>query len=180
MTRVDLETFTFSAGSKSQSIDNAVLGPLPKRRLFTMIKNAVFYGLVDTNPYRFRQYDISKFLLYVNGKNVPSEGVTLDMDNEKTSVMCYRTLCEVSGIHHSNTGIQITHVMYINGYFMLLFDRPLDRGASGAHTSLPENSNISIDLQFVKPLPESVTCLLYLKYDSKFVVNFSRKFTTDF
>jgi hypothetical protein len=27
MTRVDLKTFTFSAGSKSRSIDNAVLGP---------------------------------------------------------------------------------------------------------------------------------------------------------
>jgi len=30
MTRVDLKTFTFSAGSKSRSIDNAVLGPLQK------------------------------------------------------------------------------------------------------------------------------------------------------
>jgi hypothetical protein len=27
VTRVDLKTFTFSAGSKSRSVDNAVLGP---------------------------------------------------------------------------------------------------------------------------------------------------------
>ena len=83
MTRNDIKTFTFSAGFKFQSIDNAVLGPLPERLLFTMIKNANFNGSVNTNPYKFRHYDISEFLLYVNWKGVPSEGLTLDMDNEK-------------------------------------------------------------------------------------------------
>ena len=38
--RVDLKTFTFSAGSKSLSIEKAVLGPNTKRLLYTMIKNA--------------------------------------------------------------------------------------------------------------------------------------------
>jgi hypothetical protein len=51
--------------------------------------------------------------------------------------MGYRTLFEGSGIHHSNTGLQIAH-MYINGYFKLLFPLTPDRGASDAHTSLPE------------------------------------------
>ena len=145
-----------------------------------MIKNADFNGSVDTNPYKFRHYYMSEFSLYVNGKRVPSEGLSQDMDNEKTSVMGYRTLFEVSGIHHSNTRLRITHDMYINDYFMLLFYLTPDRGASESHTSLAENGNISIKLQFVKALPESITCLLYLEYDSTVVVNFSRKFTTDF
>ena len=59
---------------------------------------------------------------------MPSEGLSLDMDHERTSVMGYRTLFEGSGIHHSNTGLQITHDMYINGYFLLLFDLTPDRG----------------------------------------------------
>ena len=37
MTRLEHKKFTFSAGSKSLSIDNAVLGPVPKRLLFTMV-----------------------------------------------------------------------------------------------------------------------------------------------
>jgi len=81
ITRVGLKTFAFSAGSKSRSIDNAVL--TPKRLLFTIIKNADFNGFVYTNPYKFRHYDI-EFSLYVNGKRVPSEGLTLDMDHEKS------------------------------------------------------------------------------------------------
>jgi len=163
MTRVDLKTFTFSAWCKSRSIDNAVLGPLPKRLLFTMIKNTEFNGSVDTNPYKFRHYDISLFSLYVNGRRVPSEGLSLEMDHETTSVMCYRTLFEGPGIHHSNTGLQITHDMYINGFFMLLFVLTPDHAASEAHTSLPENVNIGIELQFSRPLPEAITCVLYLE-----------------
>jgi len=105
ITRVDLKTFTFSAGSKCRSIDNAVLDPIPKHLLFTRIKNSDFNGSLDTNPYKFRHY-ISDFSLYVNGKRVPIEGLTLDMDHEQTSAMGYRTLFEGPGIHHSKSGVQ--------------------------------------------------------------------------
>ena len=163
MTRVELKTFTFSAGSKSLSIDNAVLGPVPKRLLFTMVKNADFIGTMDSNPYKFQHYDISDFSLFVNGKQYPNEGLSLGMDHEKTSVMGYRTLFEGSGIHHSNAGHQITHDMFVNGYFMLLFDLTPDQGASEAHTSHPEQGNIRVEMKFAKPLPEAITCLLYLE-----------------
>ena len=67
MSRVELETFTCSAGSKSLFIDNAVLGHVPKHLLFTMVKNADFIGTIDTKPYKFRHYDISDFSIFVNG-----------------------------------------------------------------------------------------------------------------
>jgi len=44
MTRVELKTFTFSA----------VLGPVPKRLHFSMVKNADFTGTTNTNPYKFQ------------------------------------------------------------------------------------------------------------------------------
>jgi hypothetical protein len=87
-----------------------------------MIKNTNFFGSIDTNPYLFRHHDLTHFTMYVNGKQIPNEGLSLGMDHEKTSVMGYRTLFEGSGIHHSNSGLQITHHMYIAVYFMLLFD----------------------------------------------------------
>ena len=83
MTNFILKTSTFSAGLKSRSIDNAVLGLLPKRVLYAMIKNNDINSLVDTNPYNLRYY-ISVFSLYVNGKRLFSEGFTLDMYHEKS------------------------------------------------------------------------------------------------
>jgi len=102
LTRVELKSFTFTPGSNSLSIDNLVLGPITKRILFTMVKNTDFLGAMATNPFNFRHYDLDSFPLSVNGKQIPSEGLSLGMDHEKTSVMVYRTLFEVSGIHHSN------------------------------------------------------------------------------
>jgi len=94
-----------------------------------MVKNADFIGTMDTNPYKFQYYDISDFSLFVKGKHYPNESLSLGMDLEKTSVMGYRTLFGGSGIHHSNAGAEITHDMFLNDYFMLLFHLTPDQGA---------------------------------------------------
>jgi hypothetical protein len=77
--------------------------------------------------------------------------------------MGYRTLFEASGIHHSNSGLQITHEMYIAGYFMLLFDLTPDSGASEGHASQPDSGKIEIEIKFANSLPDAVTCLMYLE-----------------
>jgi len=136
LTRVELKTFTLSSGTQTPSIDNAVLGPVPKRLVYTMVKDNDFLRRMNTNPYFFRHYDLSYFALKVNGKQIPTEGLALNMAHEKTSVMGYRTHFEASGIHHSNSGLQITHDIYINGYFMLLFDLTSDRSASEGHSHI--------------------------------------------
>ena len=51
LTRVELKTFAFSSGTQSVSIDNAVIGRIPKRLLFTMLANKDFVGNMNTNPY---------------------------------------------------------------------------------------------------------------------------------
>jgi hypothetical protein len=76
ITRVELKTFTFASGTQSVSIDNAILGPLPKRILITMLKNKEFLGSVDSNPYNFRHYKVSNFAMYVNSKQIPNEGLS--------------------------------------------------------------------------------------------------------
>jgi len=150
LTSIELKTFTFSSGAQSLSVDNTVLEPVPKRLLFTMVKNTDFLGSINTNIYFFRQYDLSYFPLYVNGKQIPTEGLALNMGHEKTSVMGYRTLIEASGIHHSNSGLQIARDMYINGYFMLLFDLTPGRSASEGHTSHADSGKIRVEWKFSK------------------------------
>ena len=49
-TGVEPQTFTISSGAQSLSIDNNVSGPVPKRLLFTMVKNINFLGSMNTNP----------------------------------------------------------------------------------------------------------------------------------
>jgi hypothetical protein len=55
---------------------------------------------------------------------------------------------KASAIHHSNSGLQITHDMYTAGYVMLLSDLNPDLGASVGLTSHHGNDNIRIELKF--------------------------------
>jgi hypothetical protein len=85
---------------------------------------------MDTNPYFFRHFDLTNFALYVNGKQIPSGGLSLHTRHNKTTLMAHKTLFEESGKHHYNTGLQITPETYINGCFVLLLDLTPDRAAS--------------------------------------------------
>ena len=105
----------------------------------------------------------------MNGKQFPNEGLSLYMDHEKISVTDYRTLFVGSGIHHSNAGHQITHDIFVNGYFILLFVLTTDRRASECQTSHPD-----------KPLPEAITCLLYLKFHNSVLINLAREAVASF
>ena len=100
-----------------------------------MVKNTDSLGTADSNPFKFRHYDLEHFAINVGGKQIASEDLSLDMSKEKTSVMGCRTLFEGSGIHHSNSELQITPVKYINVFFMLVFDLTPDLAASEGHES---------------------------------------------
>jgi len=53
LTGIAQKTSTFSVGSKSLSIDNAFLGPIRKRLLFTMVKITDFIGSLESNVHNF-------------------------------------------------------------------------------------------------------------------------------
>jgi hypothetical protein len=95
-------------------------------------------------------------------------------------MMGYRTLFVGSGIHHSNSGLQITRDMYINGYFMLLFDLTPDHSASEEHASPSKSGNFRIELKFEKPLTDAVGCLVYLEHDGNIQIDRPRTVTFDF
>jgi hypothetical protein len=71
----------------------------------------------------------------------------MNTGHEKTTVMGYRTIFEGSDNHHSNTGLHITHYMFVNEFFMVLRDLTADPSASDGHTSLLEDGNIWIELK---------------------------------
>ena len=95
---------------------------------------------MDTKLYKFQHYDINDFSLFLNGKQYLNDGLSLGMDHEKTSVMGYRILFEGSGIHHSNAGNQITHDMFVNGYFMLLLISQKNRAILRSTSPIPNRA----------------------------------------
>jgi hypothetical protein len=118
--------------------------------------------------------------MFVNGRQVPNETLTFDMGHEKTSVVAYKTVFEVPGIHHSKSGLQVTHNMFINVYFLLLFDLTHDLAVSEGKLSTAESVTICIEITLREALKKAITGLLFLEYDNSMRVDFYLNVTTDF
>jgi len=118
-----------------------------------MVKNTDFLGSRNSNPYNLRHYDLTNFTMYVNRRQIPSESLSLNLGHENTSVKGYAILFEGIGIHQSNSELEKPHDIYINGFFMIVYDLTPDLAASEGHASPPKTGDIRIDFKFSKALP---------------------------
>jgi hypothetical protein len=63
VTHTQIKTFKASSGTQQVSIDNAFLGPIPKRILVGFVKNNALVGSASINPFHFYHYDITSLVL---------------------------------------------------------------------------------------------------------------------
>jgi hypothetical protein len=68
----------------------------------------------------------------------------------------------------------ITPEMFTKGFYVLGFDPTSDREADEEHISLPREGNVRIKARFKKPLPQSVTCILYAEFPGHVEIDNSR------
>jgi hypothetical protein len=66
------------------------------------------------------------------------------------------------------------------GTLYAAFDLTPDSAASKGHVSHPDNGVVRIECIFAHPLPEPITCLLYLEYENTLLGDYSRTVSTDF
>lgn len=145
-----------------------------------MLRNVDFTESAVTNRYLFRHFVLNYFVVYVNGRQVPSEGLSPNKVDTQTCTTTYQTLFCGLGIHHGKTGIYITPTQFIKGIFILNFDLTADGCNSDGHTSLPDNGNIRIELKFEEALAEAMRIILYQESDATTQIDSLRNVTTDF
>ena len=112
LTRVEVKAMTIHSGVHGETLDNIILGQLPKRVILGFVNNKAYNGDYSLNPFNFNHYDINFLSLYVDGVQYPSKPLQPDFGKEKMFVNSYYTLFTGTGIHYSNQGNQITRNEY--------------------------------------------------------------------
>jgi hypothetical protein len=69
--------------------------------------------------------------------------------------------------------------MFTKGFYILGFDLTVDKEADEEHISQPRQGNVRIEARFKKPLPESVTCILYAEFPGHVEIDGSRTVTVE-
>lgn len=182
LTRVEVKSFTMHSGILGDTLDNVILGQLPKRIIMGFVDNKAFNGDRKLNPFNFQNYNINYLSLYVDGVQVPSKPLQPSFKGASPQyVECFHTLYSGTGIHYMNEGLDIDRDDYANGYCLFAFDLTPDLSAHFAgHWNLVKNGTIRIEVRFDKPLTKTINCILYSEFDNVLEIDSSRQVVVDF
>lgn len=172
--RVEVKSFTVSARSNIISLENVVLGQIPTRLVFGMVDTDAFVGRKSKNPFNFKNNNISSFVLFVNGTQIPGEPIEMDFTNNNITARAYSTLFEANGILHANEGNLITLDQFTHGYFLLAFDLTADSTGNASCKSLIDQGTVRIEARFETALTNTITCLAFLEYDTLLEIDKTR------
>lgn len=182
LTRVEVKTFTIHSGLVGESLDNVILGQLPKRIIVGFVDNKAFNGNRKLNPFNFKNYGINFFSLYVDGMQIPSRPLQPNFSKEEPLyVEAFHTLFSGTGVHFLNEGNSISRDGYSNGYCLFAFDLTPDLSANYAgHWNLVKHGSLRLEVRFEKPLDVTVNCIVYGEFDNVLEIDSSRQVIVDF
>lgn len=181
LTRVEVKAISMHAGIHGDTLDNVILGQLPKRIIIGFVDNKAFNGDYGKNPFNFHHYAINYLSLYVDGQQIPSKPLQTDFIDSRMYVDAYHTLFSGSGIHFLNDGNCISRSKYPYGHCLFAFDLTPDLSAnSSTHWNLLRHGSVRIEVRFAGSLPTTINCIVYAEYDNVLEIDSSRQVIVDF
>lgn len=181
LTRVQIKSLVIPSGVQAHSLDNIILGQLPKRVILGFITNKAYNGDRTCNPFNFQNFGINYLSLEVDGGQVAARTLQPDFTGKKLYVDSYQTLFMGTGIHFHNHGNSITREDYPDGYCLFAFDLTPDLSAGNdTHWNLIKHGSVRLDVRFGTALTETINCLVYAEYESILEIDASRQPIVDF
>ncbi len=176
--RCEIKSFTVSKGN-SISLDNIIIGQLPTSLIFLMVDNDAYNGNKTKNPFEFKHYNLSSFALFVNGTPIPNEMINVNMKNGSQHARAYATIFSATGIANTPHGNLISFDDYKTDSFLIAHDLTPDLSGIDSMSSLTHQGNIRVEARFDKALTSTITCLIFLEYDSTLEIDKNRNVILD-
>ena len=169
--RPEPRTYTIQRGTLSQSISSVCNDRIPKLLLVCMVKNSALNGTLQTNPFNFQHFDITKIDLQVNGQSVPRQAPTLDFSGN--CAVEYHNFVQAIGLYQCNQQIPISPQEYKNGFTIFAFNFMPDQELT-MHKQPYVKANMTLEMQFKTALKEVVNVITIAYYDSQIEITKAR------
>jgi hypothetical protein len=174
-TRHETKSYSVAAAQSTVYLDNLFQGTRPSKLVIGLVAAAAFNGNYTRNPFKFHHFNISNIALVVDGETVPGRPMKLDFDptNGRNFVEAYVNMYESLGQNGTDFGGGIRPKSYANGHTLFVYS--LDPVIhSGKYLNLITESNVRMELNFSKPLTETVTVIIYTEIPAVFEVDAAR------
>lgn len=171
--RVEVKNNTVGTGANSINIPYLLQGQIPKYIIFGLVKNDSFVGSFESNPFQFIHSDLVNIALFVKGVGV-NDPIQCDFRHIELTALAYQTLFTGTGIYHQNQPHLITKDLFYHGYTLFAYDLTPDSAGIEAHSSLPQNGTIRLELRFAAGLTTPLSCIVYAVYDETITIDSTR------
>ena len=180
VTHVVTKHFTLATGSSTIELDSLFVGQIPNKIVLGMVRNDAFSGSYSKNPYNFQHFDLSFVDLNVEGKQIPNQGLNANFEQGQ-HVDCYFQMAKACGVYPANWSNHVTTAQYIGGCTLFCFDLTPDDGGDGVAYVTPRRyGTVRANLRFHKPLPTTVTLIVFAQYDNMVMIDRNRTVTFDY
>lgn len=159
-----IKTYTVHAGQAQATLSGVFLGKLPRSCIVGFVAANGFNGVITSNPYLFKHFDLSYLSLIVNGYPVPTRPFQPNFANGNC-IREYRHFLDNIGVSHENTGIDITFQDFINNTTLFPFDIGSPDLCNNYHNHIEQSGCANLELRFHNILPENIVVLIYATYN---------------
>jgi hypothetical protein len=177
--RVEVKTFTISAGVRSKIEDHLFHGQLPKRIVMGMVRNDFMNGTSESNPFDFQHFNLSKLEVSIDGKSIHNKPFQPNFEQGEC-LLSYMSLFQATGSLGQDRAMDITYTMYKNGYTLWALDLTADQGSEQGHLHPIKTGNLRFELQFARQLDNVINVIVFAEYDNQIEINSLREVITDY
>lgn len=173
--RVICKTYAVSKGSYSFLQENVFVGPLPSRLIIGCVDNAAVNGQYNLNPFQFDHHFVNFLSVNVDGQSVPGKPLELDFENNSY----LRAYHQLFSCFNQDKGIYMSRDEFAEHHVLYAFDLRPDM-CDGPHLNLQHQGNLRVEIKFAKPLPKTISVLVYSEISGIIEIDKSRHVICDF
>ena len=166
LNHVDINTFTVTKGVREFIKDRLFPSQTPKMLVIGLLEHDAFNGNVKKNPFNFQHFDLNKIGIYRDGELVPGQIFTPDYDSDRY-MRAYTNTMSVMNYYNTDDSNGLTIEHFKDGYNLYAFDLTPDAQCNAPYRSITYNSSLRLEVNFAKPLPNTINVLLFAVFDSK-------------
>lgn len=181
-TRTDCRLQSIPAGNSSFHWDNLFQGQKPSRVVVCFVESSAVSGNYKSNPFNFQNCGVKTITLFADGVPVggaPSK-LSFNATEGQTFVRAYSDLFQNYGKWKNDAGNDLSREEFASGFTLFTFQlEPYFSATEDDYLHLVKTASVRLDVDFDKPLLQTMTCLVYNESPGYFEINKERDIVTE-
>jgi len=169
--RSEIKMFSLPAGQISCHLENMFQGSRPNKIVIGFVKSEAVAGDLEKNPFNFAHFDLSSMTVTVDGEAVGGSPIKTHFQDNFSCTTPFFNMLKTFEMTKSGNGLQTKD--FASGYALYSFNVEPSFPDENFITLL-RRGNVAMHCQFNKPLPDTVTCVVYAETLDYYEINKSR------